>query len=145
MTYSTDRSASSSVSFFEPACQHSIDQVPNFFEWKSEGDLFETLAAFLFRPVNLTGHGEVERLSEGSVSYDFFTTFGVVPALGRDFAVVDDLATRVMASVLFGIDLQDLIAFAGAPFVLMITALSACIVPALKATRIDPVKALRVD
>ena len=65
-------------------------EVPNFFEWKNEGDLFETLAAFVFRAVNLTGHGEVERLSQGSVSHDFFTTFGVVPAIGRDFAVVDD-------------------------------------------------------
>ena len=55
------------------------------------------------------------------------------------------LATRLMASVLFGVDPQDLIAFAGAPLVLTITALAACIVPALKATRIDPVKALRVD
>ena len=54
-------------------------------------------------------------------------------------------ATRLMASILFGIDPQDLIAFTGAPFVLTLTALVACIVPALKATRIDPVKALRVD
>ena len=54
-------------------------------------------------------------------------------------------ATRFMASILFGIDPQDLIAFTGAPFVLTLTALVACIVPALKATRIDPVRALRVD
>ena len=75
-------------------------EVPNFFEWKGEDDLFETLAAFMFGSVNLTGLGEVERLSQGSVSYDFFATFGVAPAIGRDFVGADDRPAAAPVTVL---------------------------------------------
>jgi hypothetical protein len=65
-------------------------EVPNFFEWKAETDLFETMVAFGFSSANLTGRGEAQRLVQLGVSHDFFETFAVAPALGRDFGPADD-------------------------------------------------------
>ena len=51
--------------------------------------------------------------------------------------------TRVMASLLFGVSATDLITFSTVPLILIATALVASYVPALRATRVDPVVALR--
>jgi putative ABC transport system permease protein len=54
-------------------------------------------------------------------------------------------ATSFMSTVLFDVNPRDLLIFASAPIVLALIALAACLAPALRATRIDPIKALRVD
>jgi predicted permease len=51
--------------------------------------------------------------------------------------------TRVMASLLFGISTTDLVTFAAVPAILAVVAFAASYVPALRATRVDPVVALR--
>ena len=51
--------------------------------------------------------------------------------------------TRVMASLLFGVSPTDLVTFASVPVVLVATAMLASYIPALRATRVDPVVALR--
>jgi ABC-type antimicrobial peptide transport system permease subunit len=51
--------------------------------------------------------------------------------------------TRVMASLLFGVTTTDVATFATVPLVLLTTAMLACYVPARRATRVDPVTALR--
>ena len=53
------------------------------------------------------------------------------------------LMTRVMASLLFGVSATDLATFASVPLTLVVIALVASYVPALRATRVDPVIALR--
>ena len=53
------------------------------------------------------------------------------------------LLTRVMASLLFGVSTTDAVTFAAVPLVLMATATIASYVPAMRATRVDPVVALR--
>jgi putative ABC transport system permease protein len=65
-------------------------EVPNFFEWRAQDGLFDTLSAFGFGVVNLTGRGEAQRLTRAVVSADFFDTFGVVPVVGRGFTPDDD-------------------------------------------------------
>jgi predicted permease len=51
--------------------------------------------------------------------------------------------TRVMANLLFEVSTTDVIAFSVAPIALLLTAMLASGVPALRATRVDPVVALR--
>ncbi len=53
------------------------------------------------------------------------------------------LLTRVMASLLFGVSTTDAATFAAVPLVLIATAMVASYIPALRATRVDPVVALR--
>ena len=55
------------------------------------------------------------------------------------------LMTRVMASLLFGVSATDLATFASVPLTLVVIALVASYVPALRATRVDPVIALREE
>jgi len=51
--------------------------------------------------------------------------------------------TRVMASLLFGVSTTDLTTFTAVPVILITTAMIASYIPALRATRVDPVVALR--
>jgi putative ABC transport system permease protein len=55
------------------------------------------------------------------------------------------LIGRAMQSMLYGVGAMDFSAFAAAAFLLLITALLACFVPARRAASADPVQALRTE
>ena len=54
------------------------------------------------------------------------------------------LLTRLMGNLLFQVSPRDPIAFGAALIILLAVALVACLLPARRATRIDPVRALRI-
>ena len=55
------------------------------------------------------------------------------------------VTTRLMESLLYGVTPFDPPAFAAAGLALLAVSAGACVLPALRATRIDPVRALRAD
>jgi putative ABC transport system permease protein len=66
------------------------------------------------------------------------TAFGVALGLGASA-----LATRALASLLFGVSHLDLLTYASVAAVLLAVAAIACLVPARRAAMLDPMEALR--
>ncbi len=82
--------------------------------------------------------GDVLRLviNQGMV----LTLIGLVAGVGISFVV-----TRVMSEMLYGVTPRDPLTFAGVPVVLGVIALLACYIPARRATKVDPLVALRYE
>ncbi len=55
------------------------------------------------------------------------------------------LLTRLMASLLYHVSAYDMATFAAVALLLLAIAVTACVFPALKAMRVEPMQALRVD
>jgi len=55
------------------------------------------------------------------------------------------LAARAMESLLFGVRATDPVSFVGVAFVLLVVALAATLIPALRAARVSPLVAIRID
>jgi putative ABC transport system permease protein len=68
----------------------------------------------------------------------------VLMGLVAGLAVAAGLA-RLIANMLFGISPTDPMTFTAVPVALLAIAMIACYVPARRATRLDPVVALRQD
>ena len=68
------------------------------------------------------------------------TAAGTVAGVGAALAI-----TRVIASLLYGVGAADPATFAVIPALLAAVSLAACYLPARRATRVDPLSALRTD
>ena len=56
-----------------------------FFDWRKEARSFDSLAAYAWDEVNLTGDREPQKIQSFLITANFFQTIGVQPALGRTF------------------------------------------------------------
>jgi predicted permease len=90
------------------------------------------------------------RIALGAQTYDvlklilkqgmWLIAMGLVLGLGAALAV-----TRLMESLLFGVSATDAVTFAAVTFLLLLVALLACWIPAQRATKVDPMIALRSE
>ena len=62
----------------------------NFWDVRAQSRAFQDVAAFHYDEANLTGYGSAEKVTDRSVTANFFRTLGVSPVLGRDFSSTDD-------------------------------------------------------
>ena len=62
----------------------------NFVDMQRENQTFSSIAIYRGAGFTLLGVGEAERVTARMVSADFFTVYGVKPALGRNFSREDD-------------------------------------------------------
>ena len=90
------------------------------------------------------------RLALGAQSRDVLLMIvkqgGTLILLGLAIGLVGAyLATRAIASLLFGVTAKDPFTFGTVAVLLAIVALLACYVPALRATKVDPMDALRCE
>lgn len=63
---------------------------PNFRDWQKDNRTFSSMAISRRFAFSLTGLGEAEQVRARFISSDFFSTIGVNPVLGRDFAPGED-------------------------------------------------------
>jgi predicted permease len=78
---------------------------------------------------------------------------GLILRQGMTLAVIGSViglaiafgATRLLKSVLYGVDATDPTTFVGVTLLLAIVAMLACWIPALRASRVDPMVALRAE
>jgi ABC-type antimicrobial peptide transport system permease subunit len=68
------------------------------------------------------------------------TFFGMVLGLALSLTL-----TRFLSSLLFGVAATDSLTFAAVAILLSLVALAACLAPALRATRVDPMVVLRYE
>jgi len=84
------------------------------------------------------GGGDMLRLVVGQGMR--LTIIGAVLGLAAAFGL-----TRLLASLLFGVKTTDPLTYAAVALVLSTVALLACAIPAIRASKIDPVIALRYE
>jgi ABC-type antimicrobial peptide transport system permease subunit len=69
-----------------------------------------------------------------------------VVLIGLTIGLAGSLAlTRFLSSLLFGVTATDPLTFASVAVLLALVALAACHMPARRATRVDPIEALRME
>ena len=74
----------------KPNFQTGAIPYPNFRDWQKQNQTFSKMAISRRTSFSLIGTGEAEQVDGRWVSADFFSIYGVAPALGRDFEPGED-------------------------------------------------------
>jgi len=64
--------------------------VLNYLSWKEQSRTFEPIAAFGYASFNLTGRGDPEQFTGGTITPSLFPLLGIKPVLGRSFLDGED-------------------------------------------------------
>src|SRR5689334_3975963 len=80
------------VTFHQSKPNFEMGAIPylNFLDLQRENQTFSSMAISRGAGYTLLGAGEAERVTARMVSADFFTVYGIKPALGRNFTAEDD-------------------------------------------------------
>ena len=62
----------------------------NYLSWKEQPRTFEPMGAFGFATFNLTGSGEPEQLTGGTITPSLLPLLGITPVRGRAFREDED-------------------------------------------------------
>src|SRR5262245_5073480 len=63
---------------------------PNFLDWNSRNQSFESMAAIRGWQLTMTGDGEAQSISARMVTAEYFSVMRATPLLGRDFLPDED-------------------------------------------------------
>src|SRR5215467_4258180 len=80
--------------------QNWVSSYPDYLDWTRQSKSFQSLAGFGGDAFTLHGAGEPELVFAAQVTINFFSTLGVKPFLGRDFAVGEDIAEGPKVAIL---------------------------------------------
>lgn len=72
----------------------------DFIDWRTQSRSFDSLAAYMWKDVNLTGVGDPVKLQAFRVSANFFDVLRATPQLGRGFISGEDAPGREHVAVL---------------------------------------------
>src|SRR5438067_3356710 len=77
-----------------------VSAYPDYLDWTRQCKSFQALAGFSGDGFVLHGAGEPEPLFAAQATVNFFSTLGVKPFLGRDFAAGEDIAAGPKVAIL---------------------------------------------
>jgi putative ABC transport system permease protein len=73
---------------------------PDYLDWTKQSKSFQSLAGFSGDAFTLYGAGEPELVFAAQATINFFSTLGVKPFFGRDFATGEDIAAGPKVAIL---------------------------------------------
>ena len=73
---------------------------PDYLDWTKQSKSFQSLGGFSGDSFTLYGAGEPELVFAAQTTINFFSTLGVKPFLGRDFAAGEDIAAGPKVAIL---------------------------------------------
>lgn len=77
-----------------------VSSYPDYLDWTKQSKSFQSLAGFGGDAFTLYGTGEPELVFAAQATTNFFSTLGVKPFLGRDFAAGEDIAAGPKVAIL---------------------------------------------
>ena len=76
-----------------------LNSYPNYKDYRDRNTVFASLAICATASVNLSGHGEAQRVMTQLVSANYFSTLGVAPPIGREFLPEEDRSPEAVAVI----------------------------------------------